>query len=118
MMEYSRLRYAPRYFDDEYPYARYYEWELEGDSSFIEVSISSFHRADMKRPKEGDVLILGAYRVRVIDMLHQYRSILCVKENWLGIPRLYSAKLSRLANEFKWRLDATLEIWGLKKVKK
>lgn len=115
------LRYCPTSYD---PIAEEmgmripltFEWQLEGNQSLVYVARLDLIYAGVKSPpNEGQVLQCGAYRVRILEIDFMKNGYICVKENWLGIPRLYSRKLEHFYNAIKWRVLMTLKIWGLRR---
>lgn len=112
-MEDAELRYKRVQEGDDFT-PPYYEWQASSKASVYRINHRSLKDANVKRPKLGNILSLGAYRVRVIDFDNQTHAVICVTDNWLGVPRLHSRKLARIWSEVKWRVTVTLEIWGLK----
>jgi hypothetical protein len=92
-----------------------WEWVWEGDSQFAYISTKSLHYAKIARPNEGDVIILGGYRVRILERVDSLIGFLCVRESWLGVPRLYSYRTARFFKETWQKILWTMVIWGLAK---
>jgi hypothetical protein len=114
-MEQAVLKYQPSpQTPQEDGLLQIWQWEWEGESNFAYISARALRYSKTLTPKEGDVIRLGAYRVRILNRdIHEGRTILCVRETWLGLPRLYSHKSARFLNDIWQRVLWTMVIWGL-----
>jgi hypothetical protein len=110
-MEYSRLYLQWEYLPLN---ARSYGWIWEGTSPFVLISREDYWDSGFNNaPKERDVIQCGAYRLRFIEMDFMRGAALFVREDWLGLPRLYSRKLGYWADNIYRRIILTLLVWNL-----
>jgi hypothetical protein len=109
-MEYSRLKLGY----SELPlnaHTRHFIWE--GDNPYVRISDDVFVYGEIAEPQVGQVIRIGAYRVRVLQIELGWRTVLGVRENWLGVPRLYGHKLAQFIDGVYRRIILTMFVWGL-----
>lgn len=109
-MDYSRLKLG---YSDLPLNAKTRRFVWEGDNPYVEIYDDVFVYGEIAYPEIGQVLRIGAYRVRILEKRWEYRIYVAVRENWLGIPRLYGHKLGQRADDLYRRIILTMFVWGL-----
>lgn len=66
-----------------------------------------------KQPKDGDVITLGAYRMRVIESVPWLDATVCVLDKPLSRLYVWQAKADYGYRLFEVRLWRTLRLWGV-----
>lgn len=112
-MEYAYLNYRSRHETPEGNTSPIWEWVWEGESKYAHIRRRELDYANIPTPKVGDVIRLGAYRVRIIERHEMQNGFYCVRESWLGIPRLYERKTALFLKDIGERILWTMVIWGL-----